>query len=56
MEDCSTESKEGRVYVLTGVIAQDQRDYIDGVREWIRAGIPPDRMVGGPVDELDKLN
>jgi len=41
---------EGGRYILNAVIAEDQREYITGVREWLRNSLRnKGKVVGGPV-------
>jgi len=41
--------EQGRRYILNVEIAEDQRKYIEGVREWLRDSLKnKGKVVGGP--------
>ena len=45
--------KEPVRYVLKGRIAEDQRKYVEGVREFLNNGLKgKGKIVGGPRDDL----
>lgn len=45
------ERKEPVVYVLKKTIDEDQKEYIEGVREWLRDGLKgKGKIVGGPYE------
>jgi hypothetical protein len=48
--DSKKVASQGQRHILKGAIAEDQRQYVEGVREWLRDSLQnKGKVVGGPI-------